>query len=307
MEYRRWLRKTAERLRQAVAHRPAGRGTAQGLLAFALTDNADNVNTGRVAVARRGTPRSSGVSLRADPGQSQCPTWHRCNSSGPRSTWRGPKTGSVPCLRTAPDNFFAMRLLWNLLQSAGRSREALQLVERAISIRPLRRRQQFSAGAAPLDHRANWPKQTVSLTARCGPGRSTASYVSRASRSSLSPVARVRRSRCSTTPRCGRRAFPRRAVALWRVGYRRSTTPPLRILLRSPQSSRRGETGVPSSRPYAVLDLVITWRSRCRSRDCKRPAWCSGRRNRRHPERQWPTAGQQHSLEISRRGCSRRP
>ena len=40
-------------------------------------------------------------------------------------------------LATAPNNIFAMGLLWSLLQCAGRSSEALAFVQRAIAIRPL--------------------------------------------------------------------------------------------------------------------------------------------------------------------------
>jgi tetratricopeptide (TPR) repeat protein len=40
-------------------------------------------------------------------------------------------------LATAPDNIFAMRLLWSLLQSAGRSHDALATVQRAIALKPL--------------------------------------------------------------------------------------------------------------------------------------------------------------------------
>jgi DNA-binding winged helix-turn-helix (wHTH) protein len=40
-------------------------------------------------------------------------------------------------LAAAPDNMQAMRLLWNMLQCVGRSREALALVERSLRINPL--------------------------------------------------------------------------------------------------------------------------------------------------------------------------
>jgi tetratricopeptide (TPR) repeat protein len=40
-------------------------------------------------------------------------------------------------LATNPSNIFAMRQLWNLLQSAGRSRDALAVVQRAMTIKPL--------------------------------------------------------------------------------------------------------------------------------------------------------------------------
>jgi predicted Zn-dependent protease len=39
-------------------------------------------------------------------------------------------------LADAPSNIFAMRSLWNLLQTAGRSRDALEFVQRAIAIKP---------------------------------------------------------------------------------------------------------------------------------------------------------------------------
>ena len=46
----------------------------------------------------------------------------------------------------APANIFVMRQLWNLLQSAGRSRDALALVGRAISIKPLAAANNFPLG-----------------------------------------------------------------------------------------------------------------------------------------------------------------
>lgn len=40
-------------------------------------------------------------------------------------------------LATAPDNNFVMRHLWGLLQSAGRSRDALAVIERALAVEPM--------------------------------------------------------------------------------------------------------------------------------------------------------------------------
>jgi len=134
MEYGDDSRKATELIRQAVALRPDD-PTAQGLLAFALADNADNVNTGTGEVAMESAEEAAGISLRADPAE---PNARLALMQLQRATLNLTATEDRlrAVLATAPDNFFAMRLLWNLLQSAGRSREALALVERAISIRP---------------------------------------------------------------------------------------------------------------------------------------------------------------------------
>lgn len=122
-------------LRQAVAIRPND-GAAQGLLAFALMDHADDVNkaasTSRVDEAQK----AASTSLRLQPNNAAA---RLAMIQLQRSTLDLAETEDRlrGVLSSAPDNIFAMRLLWDLQQSAGRSREALALVERAIKIKSL--------------------------------------------------------------------------------------------------------------------------------------------------------------------------
>src|SRR6476659_6845172 len=107
MEYGDDSRKATELIRQAVALRPDD-PTAQGLLAFALADNADNVNTGTGEVAMESAEEAAGISLRADPTE---PNARLALMQLQRATLNLTATEDRlrAVLATAPDNFFAMR------------------------------------------------------------------------------------------------------------------------------------------------------------------------------------------------------
>jgi len=123
----------ADYLQKAVALRPND-PAAQGLLAYALTADVDNVNGPRQAVDK--AQEAVSISLRLVPDE---PNARLAQIQLQRSTLDLAATEDRlrGVLVTAPDSFLAMRLLWNLLQSAGRSHDALSLIERAISIKPL--------------------------------------------------------------------------------------------------------------------------------------------------------------------------
>ena len=125
----------AKYFRQAVAIRPDDAG-AQGMLAFALMTNAELVSGAASEQAVDDAEQAAQRSLQLDPTdanarlaltQLQLST---LDLAGTEDRLRG-------VLATAPNNIFAMGLLWSLLQCAGRSSEALAFVQRAIAIRPL--------------------------------------------------------------------------------------------------------------------------------------------------------------------------
>lgn len=119
-------------LRQAVAIRPRD-ARAQGLLAFALTAN----NTYNVSDAGHvdEIQQAANASLRVDPSDPDA----RLALIDLQLTLDMAETEDRlrAVLASAPANIYAMRRLWSLLQCAGRSRDALALVQRAIGIKPL--------------------------------------------------------------------------------------------------------------------------------------------------------------------------
>lgn len=134
----------AETLRRAVAMRPQD-AEAQGLLACALMISAGNVNRVGSSTPVEDAKRAADASLRLDPNNPNA-RLARIQLERPTLDLAGTEDGLRNVLASAPDNIFAMRLLWNLLQSAGRSRDALQLVQRAIAIRPLAAANNFPLG-----------------------------------------------------------------------------------------------------------------------------------------------------------------
>jgi len=125
----------ADYLRQAVAIRPND-ASAQGLLAFALMANADDVNKGASAGRVDEAEKAASTSLRLQPNE---PAALLARIQLQRSTLdlAGTEDRLRAVLSMAPNNIFAMRLLWNLLQSTGRSHDALALIQRAIGVKPL--------------------------------------------------------------------------------------------------------------------------------------------------------------------------
>jgi DNA-binding winged helix-turn-helix (wHTH) protein/tetratricopeptide (TPR) repeat protein len=131
-------------LEQAVAMRPND-AAAQGLLAYALIANSDYVYKGGSGAAVDAAEEAASASLRLDPENANA---QLAQIELQRSTLdlAGTEDRLRGVLAAAPDNIFAMRLLWNLLQSAGRSREALATVQRAITIKPLAAANNFPLG-----------------------------------------------------------------------------------------------------------------------------------------------------------------
>lgn len=131
-------------LRQAVALRPHD-ATAQGLLAFALMANADSANKDGSVGGVDEAEEAATISLRLDPTDANA---RLAQIQLQRTTLDLAATEDRlrAVLATARDNIFAMRLLWNLLQSAGRSRDALALVDRAIAVKPLAAANNFPRG-----------------------------------------------------------------------------------------------------------------------------------------------------------------
>jgi len=135
LEYGDGTSTAADYLRQAVAIR-SDDATAQGLLAFALLANAANVNkavgTGGVQEAQNAVNSA----LRLDPNE---PNARLAQIELQRTTLdlAGTENRLRAVLAGDPNNIFCMRQLWNLLQSAGRSRDALAVIRRAIAVKPL--------------------------------------------------------------------------------------------------------------------------------------------------------------------------
>jgi DNA-binding winged helix-turn-helix (wHTH) protein/tetratricopeptide (TPR) repeat protein len=127
----------AEYLRQAVAIRPSD-AEAQGLLAYALTVNTDIASAGYTSSRTRvdAAQEAANASLRLKPDE---PNARAALLQLRRSVLdlAGTEDRLRAVLATAPESVLTMRLLWNLLQSAGRSRDALAMVQRAGAIKPL--------------------------------------------------------------------------------------------------------------------------------------------------------------------------
>jgi DNA-binding winged helix-turn-helix (wHTH) protein/tetratricopeptide (TPR) repeat protein len=122
-------------LREAVALRPAD-ATAQGLYAYALVANTDGNSKGEHGIQVQGALDAAERALRVNEKE---PNARLALVLLQRSTLdlarMEDRLRSV--LKIDPNNVFVMRTLWNLLQSAGRSRDALAIVERAIAVKPL--------------------------------------------------------------------------------------------------------------------------------------------------------------------------
>jgi DNA-binding winged helix-turn-helix (wHTH) protein/tetratricopeptide (TPR) repeat protein len=142
LEYGDGSAEPAEDLRRAVDIRPDD-ARAHGLLAYALMVNADNVNGPQSAVEMAERAASAGLAL--DPSE---PNARLAQIQLQRATLDLGATEDRlrAVLARAPDNILAMRLLWNLLQCAGRSRDALALVQRAIAVKPLAASANFPLG-----------------------------------------------------------------------------------------------------------------------------------------------------------------
>jgi tetratricopeptide (TPR) repeat protein len=121
--------------RQAATLRPDD-ARAQGLLALSVLINAEPVFNRGAGADVEEAQDAIGRALAIDPRQ---PEALLAIIALERSVldMDGTETRLRDVLASSPDNFFALRDLWNLLQCGGRSVEALALVERAIAQKPL--------------------------------------------------------------------------------------------------------------------------------------------------------------------------
>lgn len=125
--------KSVAYFREATAIRPED-AVAQGLLAYSLAASAGDKGATENAAAE--AEDAAGKALRIDPNNADAKVAQILLQ---RSTLDFLTTEDRlrEVLAASPDNIFAMRLLWNVLQSTGRSRDAMALVKRATVIKPL--------------------------------------------------------------------------------------------------------------------------------------------------------------------------
>ena len=121
--------------RQAVALRPND-AKALGLLALATALHSDNGQVEHGAGFMREAEKATIAALALDPNEPNAHLAQIVTKSGSLDLAET-EAGLRRVLSLNPDNVSALKQLWNMLQCVGRSREALALVERALSIRPL--------------------------------------------------------------------------------------------------------------------------------------------------------------------------
>lgn len=122
-------------LQRAVALRPRDAG-AQGLLAYALARRAEYGDAGEAGAALLESERAARAALALTPKE---PNALLALVGLERSMLDFATTEDrlQDILAIDPDNTFVMRNLWSLLQSTGRSRDSLAMIERAIDVEPL--------------------------------------------------------------------------------------------------------------------------------------------------------------------------
>lgn len=122
-------------LQKAAALRPRDAG-AQGLLAYALARRAESGDAGEAGASLLEAERAARAALALDPDEPNARLaliWLERSMLDFATT----EDRHRDILATDPDNSFVMRGLWSLLQSTGRSRDALAMIERAIAVEPL--------------------------------------------------------------------------------------------------------------------------------------------------------------------------
>lgn len=127
-------RRASPDLQKAVALRPRD-ARAQGLLAYALARRAEYGDAGEAGAALLDGERAARAALALDPKE---PNARLALIGLQRSVLDFATTEDLfrAVLATDPDSTFAMRGLWSLLQSTGRSRDSLAVIERAITVEP---------------------------------------------------------------------------------------------------------------------------------------------------------------------------
>jgi len=135
LEYNDGSERPASLLRQAVAAQPDD-ARAQGLLAFALVANNEDINSRGRSSSADGAADAVSMSLRLDPTNVDAGLARILLE---RSTLDLTATEDRlrALLAKAPNNVFVMRNLWNMLQTVGRSHDALDFVQQALAIKPL--------------------------------------------------------------------------------------------------------------------------------------------------------------------------
>jgi DNA-binding winged helix-turn-helix (wHTH) protein len=121
--------------RQAVALRPND-AKALGLLAYAAALHSDNGQPEHGAGFMREAEKATIAALALDPNEPNAHLARIVTRSGSLDLAET-EAGLRRVLSLDSDNVSAMKQLWSMLQCVGRSREALALVERALSILPL--------------------------------------------------------------------------------------------------------------------------------------------------------------------------
>lgn len=119
---------------RAAALRPDN-AKAQGLFALARAIRADNAETG-TDMALQDAERAARAALAIDPGEPNA-RLAQIYMQQSMLDFAATEDRLREILARAPDNFIAMRQLWGLLQSTGRSRDALALIERGFAMKPL--------------------------------------------------------------------------------------------------------------------------------------------------------------------------
>ena len=266
---------------------------AQGLLACAY-DQCRQRQQGRVVDARRGRQASSGRQSRLDPNNPNA-RLARIQLERPTLDLAGTEDGLRNVLASAPDNIFAMRLLWNLLQSAGRSRDALQLVQRAIAIRPLAAANNFPLGQLLwIVGRIAEADRVIDRAMQFWPTHRYVRFTTSSTFTGRPRAALAMLDSNDTRPQ----GFSPAGVALWRVSLPALDHPSASNIATARRASLDAVKRDPKLASQAVLTLsslgevdaaleiandLLVFRA---------PNWSSPR------EAIWPTAGQQHSLEI---------
>lgn len=120
---------------RAVAMRPDN-ARAQGLFAYARAMRADNAEPSKIGTSLQEAERAVRAAFAFDPGE---PNAHLAQVILQQSMLDFASTEDRVrgILKKDPGSFGAMRILWGLLQSTGRSRDALALIERAFAMKPL--------------------------------------------------------------------------------------------------------------------------------------------------------------------------
>ncbi|RIX29245.1 winged helix-turn-helix domain-containing protein [Sphingomonas edaphi] len=122
-------------LRQAVALKPDS-AAAQGLLSYALAVKANSSEAPASPALVLEAERAARAALQLEPLEPHA-TLAEVIMQASMLDFAATEDRLRAVLTAYPDNIFAMRQLWTLLQCVGRSSDALRLIERALTVKPL--------------------------------------------------------------------------------------------------------------------------------------------------------------------------